>query len=239
MSEINIKAKARPEKNSNQLRSQGKIPGIIYGNKIKSTPLVLEYADFEKAYREAGESIIINLELDGKKKGVLVKEVQFHPLTDKIIHVDFYEVDMSKKITTFVPLEFFGQSRAVKDEAGILVTNIDEVEVECLPADLPKEIKVDISPLNTFDDVIKIGDLKIPQGVELSLEDKEVVATVTPPRSEEELKELEEEVEENIESVEGVEKEEDEMEATEGEAAAKEEKKDEAQDENKKEEKKE
>ncbi len=229
MPEINIKAEIRAEsqKNNNELRLQDKIPAVVYGNKIKTTPLVFEYNSFKKAYNEAGESTIIMLEVQGKKRGVLVKEIQYHPVTDKIIHADLYEVDMLKKITTFVPLQFFGQSKAVKDEGGTLVASIDEIEVECLPKDLPKEIKVDISPLATFENVIKISDLDIPQGVEVTLDKKEVVATVTPPRSEEELKELEEEVKEDVKGVEGVEKPEEEMEATESEAAAKEEKKEE------------
>lgn len=235
MAEIIIKAEVRSEadQKNNKLRAQGKIPAVIYGSKTKTTPLVIDYSVFEKAYNEAGESIIIMLELDGKTNGVLVKEVQYHPVTNKIIHADLFEVDMSKKITTNVPLEFFGEAKAVKDDGGTLVTSIDEIEVECLPADLPKSIEVDISPLASFEDVVKIKDLNIPKGVEVLIDTKEVVATVAPPRSEEELKELEEEVKEEVENVEGVEKEEEEMEATESEAAAKDEKKDEGKDEGK------
>ena len=114
---------------------------------------------------------------------------------------------MTEKMRTKVSLNFIGRSKAVK-EGGVLVKNLEEIEVECLPLDLPHEIKVDISKLKTFDDVIKIEDLAIPPKVKILENKDEIVATVTPPRTEEELKALEEEVEEKVEEVEGVKKEE-------------------------------
>ena len=140
-------------------------------------------------------------------KNVLIYDVSKDPVTDKFTHIDFYAVRMDKLITTEVPLVFEGESLVVETEDGVLVKNITEVEVEALPTDLPREIKVDISTLRTFDDLIHIKDLRVSEGVKILAEPEEMIASVTPPRSEEELAALEEEVEEKIEEVEKVEEE--------------------------------
>jgi large subunit ribosomal protein L25 len=115
---------------------------------------------------------------------------------------------MDEKIKTEVELVFVGDSPAVKELSGVLVKNMDKVEIECLPADLPSSIEVDISPMKTFDDYIYVKDLKIGKGVEIELDLETVVALVSPPRSEEELKGLEEKVESDVTTVEGMVKEE-------------------------------
>ena len=225
---LNAQVRKKEEKGSlNSLRGKGLIPVVCYGAKIKSLPLVVEYLSFQKVFAEAGENTVISLDFDNKKNKVLVKDVQYHPVTGRFMHVDFLAVDITKEITAMVPLDFIGVSKAVKDDGGVLVKNIDEIEVECLPTSLPKEINVHIESLKTFDDVIKVGDLAIPEQVKISLNKDDIVATVTPPRSEEELEKLNEEVKEEVESVEGVKKEEPELEATETEAGAKPEKKEE------------
>jgi len=227
---IILKANIRKElgKKVKRLRKKNLIPAILYGHEIKSLPLTIDYLDFQRSYEKAGESTILELSIEGKeKRNVLIKDIQFDSLTDRICHVDLYQIKMSEKITAAVSLDFVGESKAVKEGGGVLVKNIDEVEVECLPANLPTEIKVDIGVLKTFDDVIKIKDIKFPKDVQVLLDGEEVVATVTPPRSEEELEELKEEVKEKVEEVEGVGKEEPELEATEQEAEAAPEKKEE------------
>jgi len=183
----------------------------LYGAKVKSTPLEIDYNEFKKIYEEAGESTIIKLKVQGAKgktkeeeKNVLIHDVSRDPVTDRFIHVDFYQVRMDKPITAEVPLIFEGESPAVEILEGTLVKNITEVEVEALPANLPSEIKVDISSLKTFDDLIKIKDLKISKDVKILAEPEEVVALVSPPRTEEELAELEEKPEEEVEEVERV-----------------------------------
>lgn len=228
MPELKLEAKTRDLKKSlNEIRKNKLIPAVLYGKNFKPLRIELNYNNFVKTYKEAGESTILSLDIDGKKENALIKELQFDPIKDTVIHVDFLRVDMTQKITANVELKFIGQSKAVKDLEGVLSKNITEIEVECLPANLPKEIIVDISSLNTFEDVIKIKDLPLPQDVHTSLDQEEVVTTVTPPRSEAELESLKEDVEEDVEKVEGVKKEEPEAkgEATETEAAAKPEKK--------------
>jgi large subunit ribosomal protein L25 len=127
--------------------------------------------------------------------------VQKHYLKSNPIHVDFYEVKMTEKLTATVQLEFIGESNAVKALGGTLVKNLTEVEVECLPADLPHQIDVDITTLNTFEDTILVKDLNVSDKVEIKVEADEMVAKVQPPRDVE--AELAEPIVEDISAVEG------------------------------------
>lgn len=239
MKNISLAAKTRKEigKKLNLLRQENKIPAILYGHNIKPHPLFVDKFAFSKVFKIAGESSIIELLIDDKeKKNVLIKDIQKNPRSDEFLHIDFYQVKLTERIKAKVPLVFFGEALAVKEKGGVLVKNIDEIEVEALPSDLPKEIRVDISSLKDFSDVIRIKDIDISAVVKVLTKQEEIVATTTPPRSEEELKKLEEKVEEKVEGIEGVKKEKEVVQAqkaTETEAAAKPEKK-----EKKKEEKK-
>lgn len=213
-----LKAKIRKEvgKKVKEIRKEDKIPAILYGHKVKPQPLSIEYADFNHIYEEVGESGILRLVIDRQpEKDVLVKDIQLDSISSKYIHVDFYQIKKGEEIKTKIPLKFIGESKAVKELGGVLEKPLEEIEVECLPKDLPREIKVDISHLKTFDDVIRIKDLSFPLGVKILEDKRETVALVSPPRAEEELKELEEEIEEKVEEVEGVKKEEEEVEEVE------------------------
>jgi large subunit ribosomal protein L25 len=165
----------------------GFIPAVVYGPKLKANKLVKVGANnLRKIIAAAGESTLVDLIVDGKPEGkILIKEEQLDPIKDTLIHADFYEVDMSKEIHTEIPLHFIGDSKAVKELAGVLIRSINEIEVRCLPTDLVNHIDVDISVLNTFDDVIKIHDLKLPTGIKLAHETDDVVATVAEPKAEE------------------------------------------------------
>ncbi len=190
-----------------ELREKGFIPAVLYGQKIKNLNLEVKEYDFNNIYEEAGESTLIKLKIkDEKERSVLVQEVAKNPVSDKIIHIDFNEVRMDEKIIVEIPLVFIGESAAVETDAGVLVKNVQEIEVEALPSDLPHEIEVDISVLKTFDDVINIKDLKIPEKVEIKANLDDVVASVIPPRSEEELDALEETPSDGVEGIEVEEK---------------------------------
>lgn len=204
MLELNAKTREILGKKVKVLRKKGVIPAVVYGEKVKSMPLEVGYKEFENIYKIGGESTIIKLKIGKEAKNVLIYDVSKDPVSGKFIHVDFYVVRMDKVITAEVHLVFEGESPAVETEEGTLVKNITEVEVEALPANLPSELKVDISVLKTFDDLIHIKDLKVSQDVKILAEPDEVVASVTPPRSEEELAALEEKVEEEVEEVEKV-----------------------------------
>jgi len=205
MSEFKLKAIKREITGGavESLRKEGLIPGVVYGKGKENLNLTVNKTEFNKVFGKTGENTLIDLEIEGAgMKNVLAKEVQFQPVTDEPIHIDFYEVKMDEEIETEVPLKFVNESPAVKDLEGTLITNKTAVEVKCLPANIPHEIEVDISKLATFEDSIQAKDLNIPAKVELLTDPEETIALVNPPRSEEELKELESEVVENVEGVE-------------------------------------
>ena len=203
----NYKLQAEKREDGQQLdllRKSGKIPAVTYGKGKENTNLVVDMNAFMRVFRKAGENSLIELEIAGESKprNVLAHEIQINPVTDAVIHIDFYEVRMDEAVETEVPLVFVNESPAVKDLEGTLITNKDHVDVKCLPANIPHEIEVDISVLATFEDSITAADLKIPANVELLTDLEETIAVVNPPRSEEELKELEADVVENVEAVE-------------------------------------
>ncbi|MBI5037917.1 MAG: 50S ribosomal protein L25 [Candidatus Kerfeldbacteria bacterium] len=175
------------------LRRDGTVPAVVYGSKRKSTNLSLTATDFEVAYRKAGKSGLIDLSVgEGAPLKVLVHEIQHDPVTGKPLHVDFYEVDMAQKTTADVELHFIGTSKAVKELGGVLMKALTTVTIECLPQHLVQHIDIDISNLNSFDDVIRVSDIPLPTGVTVVGQTDTMVARVQEPRSEEELKALEE-----------------------------------------------
>ena len=224
MLELKVKTRSVLGKKVKSLRKQGILPGVFYGSKTKPIVIQMDHSEFKKVFEEAGESTIIKLKLEDPKnkekeitKNVLVHGIERNPVTDKLIHVDFYVVRMDKLITAEIPLVFEGESAAVENLDGTMVKNINQIEVEALPADLPREIKIDISSLKTFDDAIHIKDLKVDEKVKVLAGLEDVIIFVTPPRTEEELAALEEKVEEKTEEAEKVG--EEEAGVTEGELA--------------------
>lgn len=176
------------------LRKQGELPIVLYGHDTEPQSLSVPVKSFRKVYRDAGQSSLIDVKV-GDKSGVkvLIHDVQVDPVTDELLHADLFKVNMTEKVKTEVPLKFVGEAPAVKELEGNLITQRDHVTIEALPTDLIPEIEVDVSPLQTFDDTIKVADIKakVPSTVTVLDEDEEIVALVTPPRSEEELAELE------------------------------------------------
>lgn len=205
-----------------QVRASGAVPAVLYGHGITNQAIQVETKQFTKLFGQAGYTTLIDLSVDGKAHNVLVREVQFHPIKELITHVDFYQVRLDEKVRAEVPLNFVGESAAIKDLGGVLVKSIDVIDLEALPQDLPHDIPVDISALKDFESTIRVSDLNLPQGVEIFTESETVVALVQAPRSEAELESLAEEVKEDVEAVEAVEKpktEEEVAEGTEGKTA--------------------
>src|SRR3989344_7443223 len=186
---VELKAKPRIElgKKTNALRRAGFLPAVVYGDKVPAQPIQVSYKDFEKTYREAGESTLVSLDVNGKKFNVLIYDVSHDALTWKPLHVDFYAGRMDKEIRTKVPIEFIGESLAVKNEGGILVKVMQEIEVEALPQDLPHGLKADLSGLSAFKARILVKDISLPKGVKVISDPEETVVLVEAPRSEEEL----------------------------------------------------
>jgi large subunit ribosomal protein L25 len=197
-------------KKNQALRAAGKVPAVVYGRGVKSEPLQLESRVIERIYARAGGNKILALKVDeGKPRNVLIHEVQHGSIRGELIHVDLYIVRMDEELTAEIPIHFVGESTAVYQNEGTLVKNLETVEVECLPGDLPESLEVDISGLDDFEKTITLADLTVPAGVKLVAEDLEtLVAKVEPPRSDEEIAKLEEALDESAELPEGVKEEE-------------------------------
>ncbi len=195
-----------------------KIPAIVYGNGIENEALWVDSLSFNKIYNDVGENAIIKLNIEDKSDdNVLVYDIQWNPLTDEIIHIDFLRVDMSKEVEAEVPLEFVGESPAIKEMGGVLVKSLNSVNIKSLPGNIPSELKVDLSALKTFEDHYKVRDLVVDDSVDILTGEEVVIASVAPPRSEEDLAKLDEKIEEDVSQVEGAEKESDEVDKNEKE----------------------
>lgn len=199
--ELELKAQTRENigKKLESLRKQGIIPAVVYGSGHKPVSVQVDYEEFRKVFEKTGESTLIKLKVDNEIKNVLVHDIVKDPITGNFVHIDFYQVRMDKEIKAEVSLVFEGEAPAVKFLEGVLVKSMNHIEVEALPKDLPHEIKVDISVLDTFDKNIRIKDLILPKGVKTDINLEEVVISVVPPRTEEEIKPVEEKPTETVE----------------------------------------
>ncbi|MFA5800040.1 MAG: 50S ribosomal protein L25 [Candidatus Peribacteraceae bacterium] len=181
---ISVNART-PEENVKSLRKAGQVPGIIYGNKLKNQTIKCQQKALHTTFVKAGENQLVTVEVDGKKIPCLIHAVSFDPVSDAYEHVDFYAVNMTKKVTTRVPVIVEGESPAVKTQSGILVTVHDELEVSCLPNDIPENFTINISKLENFHDSITVAQLKVPGGVVIKTAPETVIVTVQEPRKEE------------------------------------------------------
>lgn len=168
------------------LRKAGMIPAELYGQGKENEHLTVNAKEFAKALKEAGESTVITLVTEKGKTPVLIQEVEADPISDAVLHVDFYAVNMKEEIETEVPFEFVGEPMAVKAHGGVLVKSMQAIEVRALPANLPHMIEVDLSVLENIHDSIRVEDLKVAANVKLLAESDAVVATVIEQEAEEE-----------------------------------------------------
>jgi len=181
---ISLNATVRNDfgKKTKSIKKQGGIPGVVYGPGVKNLSLQVEEKEFKKVLRLAGESSLIELLVDGEKRPVLINEIQKNPITDNIIHVDFFQASLKEEVEVSVPLVFEGVAPAEKDLGGTLNKNMLEIEVKALPQNLPHEIKVSVDSLKTFEDHIMVKDLILPKDVRALKEPDEIVASVLPPQ---------------------------------------------------------
>lgn len=198
MKEIELRAQKREimGKQVKQLRRQGVVPAILYGHRTEPLPLQTEERSLRRILERVGSHHLITLRVgdDEEPRMTLAREVQLDPITNALLHVDFYEVVMTEKITTEVPLVFIGQSPVVERREGILVRGLDSVEVECLPSNLIESIEVNLEDLVEIDQAILVGNLTVDADVEILTDKEEVVAQILP------LREVEEVVEEVVPS---------------------------------------
>jgi large subunit ribosomal protein L25 len=185
--EIKADPRVKGSKNSaRRLRREGKIPAILYGPKTQPVPLQVDKKDFSARVAVLEGSHLVRLKSSDPtltEKVALVKELQFHPISGDVMHTDLYEVDLAAKITVHVPLRFAGKAAGVV-RGGILQPIVREVEVECLPLDIPSSFNVDVSALD-IGDSIHVEDIPMPEGVSAVYESNYAVVTVVTPTVEE------------------------------------------------------
>jgi len=175
---------------NNKVRQSGFVPAVVYGEKKETLPLKIERGRLIKFMHahHGGENIIINLKVViGKKteeKSVLIKEIQKHPVSDEILHVDFIEISLTKRIEVKVPIEVKGEAVGVKQDGGVLEQLLWELEVECLPTQIPEKFVVDITAMKIGDNV-HVRELQVSEGVVVKRDPESLVLSVVPPRKEE------------------------------------------------------
>lgn len=184
------------------LRHEGQVPAVVYGFGTEPKNVTVDRNAFMKVYAAAGNSVVVDVDVAGAKHQVLIGEVQRNPLNDFVTHIDFRAVDPNRKIEAKIPLVLVGMAPAVKELGGTLLQSLEEVEVKSLPDALVAHIDVDVTKLATFDDVVRVSDITVPAGIEVTTEGEVAIASVQAPRSEEEMAALDAAVEVDVSKVE-------------------------------------
>jgi large subunit ribosomal protein L25 len=174
------------------LRREGKLPAVIYGRHNEPINIELDAHSTGRILAKATSSSLITIELDGETYATLIREKQRDFIKNSLLHVDFLAISMEERLRAYVALRFKGTSLAVKDFNAILVHNIEQLHVECLPADLPEYVEVDISVLKNPGDGIRVGDLSVADNVDVLDDADMMVAVASASKIEEALSELEE-----------------------------------------------
>ena len=150
---------------SRRLRNADVIPGVLYGQGMSPVSVAVGRRDLRLALSgPAGFNTVLSLEVDGKKYPAVIKDVQRHPVTRNVNHIDFLQIDMKELLTVAVPLRLEGEAKAVMAQGGLVDPSVDTIEVECTPDNMPNEFVVDISEMQPGD-VIRLSDLAMPAGV--------------------------------------------------------------------------
>jgi large subunit ribosomal protein L25 len=187
--ELTLDAREAHGKANKRLRRDGIVPGVVFGKGEESTPVQVDAKAFDTLYRRAGRTAVVNMHLPGRSGTIsgIIKSVQRNPLSGNAIHVDFFLVNLKQEMEVDVPLVFTGEAPAVEETGGTLLHNLSSVHVKALPTDIPQQIVVDVSVLHSLDVAIHVRDLSFNRDLVHVLSDGDtLVATVVPPRIEEE-----------------------------------------------------
>ncbi len=161
-----------------KLRREGLLPANVYGKELNSLAVQVKLSEFQELYKEVGETGLVDLQVQGENRPVLVKNLQMDFRTRTPLHVDFYQVNLKEKVKTMVPLVLTGEAKAVTDKIGLLLQQLNEVEVEALPEALPENIEVNVEQLAAVDEQILVSDLKVPEGVSVLTDEGQTVARI-------------------------------------------------------------
>lgn len=197
MAEVKMAAELRNEMGKNrsrQLRNNGYIPGILYGKGMETQPVKVKESEFRRVLRTYGSSSLMDLELDDKVIPVIIKEIQEHPIKNQYLHVDFQKLRMDETVKLTVPITIVGRENVEKGHI-ILVQQIDEINIECLPTNIPQSVEADVSNID-FNTPLLIEDLDIAKDENITILDdlKDPIAVLTEVSEEEEEEELDEEM---------------------------------------------
>ncbi len=192
---LNIKTREILGSKVQTLRRSGLTPSNIYGKGLKSVAVMADSKELLKIFNEVGESALVEINLDDKEKyPVLFKNPAFDAVAGDLMHVDMYKVDMKQKITTTIPLHLVGEAPAVKQ--GLLLMEVTmEIEIECLPSQLPESIQVDLGKLEKIDDMITVANLNLGKDIEIMTEADTVIVKVIEAQQAEVVEEAPKEVE--------------------------------------------
>ncbi len=195
-----IKAEKREKfgKNASRVvRRAGRVPAVLYGPKMDSVALTLDKKDlFSILKSETGENTLFEVSFNSEKKDAMIKELQINPVSDELIHVDLIQIAMDKVIRVAVPIVLVGEAVGVKAEGGFVDFGSREIEMECLPKDIPEHIEVDISELHLHQSV-KVDDISPPEETKITSDSEMVIVMIQAPAKEEVI-EVEEEEEEEV-----------------------------------------
>lgn len=186
MEKVVLKAEKRDVigKQVGALRRAGKLPAVIYGRHLEPIAILLEAHKTTLVLNKLSSSSLVTIDLDGKEYPALVREKQRNYIKDVLTHIDFLAVDLTEKIRARARIHLIGVSGAVKDYNAVLVRGIETLEVECLPADLPENIDVDIAALKLVGDGIHVSDLVLPENLRVLTDESEMIAVATAPKVE-------------------------------------------------------
>ena len=165
------------KKGVKQLRREGMIPGIYYSpNSESSTPIVISQGDFHEAVKSGAR--IFNISVGEKKQNVLFKSVQYHPVTDQVLHIDLYGIRMDRAVNIKIPVRLIGDPIGVTEEGGVISQATTEIEISCLPGDIPEFVETDVSGL-AIGDAINVGIIQLDEKITLITPEDTVLASVT------------------------------------------------------------
>ncbi len=188
MEKVVLKAEKRNVvgKQVKALRREGKLPAVIYGRHTEPVNVLLNSHEASLALGKITSSSLVTLDVDGKQYPALVREKQRDYIKNRLLHVDFLAVSADEKLRAAVSVHFSGVSIAVKDYGAVLVHNLEQLRVECLPADLPERIEVDISVLGKIGDGVRVKDIQLSDKVRLLDDAETMIVVATMPKVEEE-----------------------------------------------------
>ena len=192
MEAFELEAQIRDEKGKGpaaKLRRDGLLPCVLYGSEIDAVPITVKTVDLDKVMKEGGSNVLVKLKVGPQEYITLVREIQHHPVSREYLHADLHQISLKEKLQTMVPLHIVGEALGTKD-GGVLQQHHREIEVECLPTEIPEVIEVDISSL-VFGDSITVADLQAVEGVEYLTETDTVLVSIVAPEAEEEPAEVE------------------------------------------------